>query len=93
MRLLADARRALSDPGGACTGGLDVGLPDETGFDSTAKSAADPSEQSAGIMLTGAQRGDRLRGGLELGADDYVVKPFSSREVSLRVRNAASGVG
>lgn len=38
------------------------------------------------IMLTArAEEADRLIG-LELGADDYVVKPFSPREVALRVR-------
>jgi two-component system alkaline phosphatase synthesis response regulator PhoP len=38
------------------------------------------------IMLTArAEEADRLIG-LELGADDYVVKPFSPREVVLRVR-------
>jgi DNA-binding response OmpR family regulator len=39
------------------------------------------------IMLTArAEEADRVRG-LELGADDYVVKPFSPRELAIRVRN------
>ncbi len=43
------------------------------------------------IMLTArAEEADRLIG-LELGADDYVVKPFSPREVVLRVRDPAPG--
>lgn len=38
------------------------------------------------IMLTArADEGDRIKG-LELGADDYVVKPFSARELEARVR-------
>ncbi len=39
------------------------------------------------IMLTArTDETDRVRG-LELGADDYVVKPFSPRELAIRVRN------
>jgi DNA-binding response OmpR family regulator len=39
------------------------------------------------IMLTAlGEEADRLAG-LELGADDYVVKPFSSRELAVRARN------
>jgi DNA-binding response OmpR family regulator len=39
------------------------------------------------IMLTArTEEADRVRG-LELGADDYVVKPFSPRELAIRVRN------
>ena len=39
------------------------------------------------IMLTArAQESDRIRG-LEIGADDYVVKPFSPRELLARVRS------
>jgi DNA-binding response OmpR family regulator len=38
------------------------------------------------IMLTArTEEGDRIKG-LEFGADDYVVKPFSSRELEARVR-------
>ena len=38
------------------------------------------------IMLTArGSEADRVAG-LELGADDYVVKPFSAREVTARVR-------
>ena len=39
------------------------------------------------IMLTAkGQQGDKI-GGLELGADDYVTKPFSPRELVLRAQN------
>lgn len=44
------------------------------------------------IMLTArAEEGDRITG-LELGADDYVVKPFSARELEARAR-ASGGAG
>lgn len=63
---------------------LDVGLPDISGFE-TCKNLRRFSEVPV-IFLT-ARDGeiDRVVG-LEIGADDYVVKPFSPREVAARVR-------
>ncbi len=63
---------------------LDVGLPDMSGFDicrEMLKLGAPPV-----IFLT-ARSGevDRIVG-LELGADDYLAKPFSPRELTARVR-------
>jgi len=63
---------------------LDVGLPDLNGFEifRTVKAHADIPI----LFLTA--RGDEIDRvvGLELGADDYVVKPFSPREVAARIR-------
>lgn len=63
---------------------LDVGLPDITGFD-VCRALRTVSDVPV-IFLT-ARDGeiDRVLG-LELGADDYVVKPFSPRELVARVR-------
>lgn len=63
---------------------LDVGLPDISGFD--ACRALRRVSDVPVIFLT-AREGevDRVLG-LELGADDYVVKPFSPRELVARVR-------
>lgn len=63
---------------------LDVGLPDITGFE-VCRAIRSFSEVPV-IFLT-ARDGeiDRVVG-LELGADDYVVKPFSPRELVARVR-------
>ena len=63
---------------------LDVGLPDITGFEVCRELRS--FSQVPVIFLT-ARDGeiDRVVG-LELGADDYVVKPFSPRELVARVR-------
>jgi DNA-binding response OmpR family regulator len=63
---------------------LDVMLPDGSGFDLLRELRAD--QRMPVIMLTArGDEADRVLG-LELGADDYVVKPFSAREVVARVR-------
>ncbi|MES2877818.1 MAG: two-component system response regulator CreB [Pseudomonadota bacterium] len=66
---------------------LDVGLPDTTGFEILKKLRADPDGRDVAVMFLTARTEeiDRILG-LELGADDYVVKPFSPREVAARVR-------
>jgi two-component system, OmpR family, response regulator len=63
---------------------LDVMLPGESGFDLCRVTRA--ATQVPIIMLTArGEEGDRVTG-LEVGADDYVTKPFSSRELLARVR-------
>jgi two-component system catabolic regulation response regulator CreB len=63
---------------------LDVGLPDTTGFDVLKQIRAE--HNTPVIMLTARNAElDRVIG-LEIGADDYVVKPFSPRELSARVK-------
>lgn len=87
VRLIADARRALQGAAPPALVVLDVGLPDGTGFDLCREIRASAEHRHLPvIMLTArSEEIDRVVG-LELGADDYVVKPFSPREVSLRVR-------
>ncbi len=64
---------------------LDVGLPGVDGFD-IARSLRREGRMTPIVMLTArADEVDRVVG-FELGADDYVVKPFSPREVVARVR-------
>ncbi|MAT05000.1 MAG: DNA-binding response regulator [Acidimicrobiaceae bacterium] len=61
---------------------LDLGLPDVSG--ETVATEIRRSSSTPILMLTArASEEDRIRG-LELGADDYVTKPFSPREVMLR---------
>lgn len=66
---------------------LDVGLPDTTGFEVLKALRADLRHRNLPVIfLTArAEEIDRILG-LELGADDYVTKPFSPREVAARVR-------
>lgn len=64
---------------------LDVTLPDGSGFDILRRAGAS-GDRIPAIMLTArSDEADRIVG-LELGADDYVTKPFSPREVVARVR-------
>jgi DNA-binding response OmpR family regulator len=62
---------------------LDLGLPDRDGLDVT----RDLRSSSVPIVMLTARgdESDRIVG-LELGADDYVVKPFSPKELVARVR-------
>lgn len=62
---------------------LDVGLPDLTGFEVCREIRHD---SEVPVLFLTARDGeiDRVVG-LELGADDYVVKPFSPRELTARV--------
>jgi two-component system response regulator RegX3 len=63
---------------------LDVMLPDGSGYDICRELRA--ASRVPIIMLTArGEETDRIVG-LELGADDYIVKPFSAREVIARIR-------
>ena len=83
----ADGREALAKAAGMDLVLLDIMLPEVDGLEVCRRLKADP--QTSGIpiiMLTAkAEEIDRVLG-LELGADDYVVKPFSMRELLARVR-------
>jgi two-component system catabolic regulation response regulator CreB len=63
---------------------LDVGLPDESGFD-LLRRLRRTSDLPVLMLTSRSDEVDRVVG-LELGADDYVVKPFSPREVVARVK-------
>ncbi|HEY3379006.1 MAG TPA: response regulator transcription factor [Armatimonadota bacterium] len=65
---------------------LDVNLPDLDGWSILRRLRGEGAPQPAVIMLTArSDEPDRLLG-LDLGADDYIVKPFSPREVVARVK-------
>lgn len=63
---------------------LDVGLPDMSGFE-CCKALRQFSGVPVMFLTARAEEMDRVIG-LEIGADDYVVKPFSPREVVARVK-------
>jgi DNA-binding response OmpR family regulator len=63
---------------------LDLGLPDVPG-EEVAREVRRISEVPVLMLTAKAAEDDRIRG-LEVGADDYVTKPFSPRELVLRVR-------
>ncbi len=63
---------------------LDVGLPDKSGFD-VCKEIRVRSKIPIFFLTARADEIDKILG-LELGADDYITKPFSPREVTARIR-------
>src|SRR4051812_34072946 len=66
---------------------LDVGLPDLNGFELFKRLQALPGGAAVPMLFLTARSDeiDRVVG-LELGADDYIAKPFSPRELVARVR-------
>ena len=66
---------------------LDIMLPDQSGLDvcRLLKSQAPTRETQVMMVTAKGEEIDRVVG-FELGADDYVVKPFSTRELLLRVQ-------
>jgi two-component system alkaline phosphatase synthesis response regulator PhoP len=82
---VASAKRAIGE-GEVEVALLDVGLPDGNGFE-LARVLRERAPGTAILFLTAhASAEDRIRG-LELGADDYVAKPFHFRELLLRIHN------
>jgi DNA-binding response OmpR family regulator len=68
---------------------LDIMLPQLNGWELCRRLKQDPATREVPVvMLTArAEEGDKILG-FELGADDYVTKPFSTRELVARVRVA-----
>ncbi len=64
---------------------LDVRLPDETGFDVCRKLRQLNLRQPILMLTARREEADKVLG-LEMGADDYVTKPFSLRELLSRIR-------
>lgn len=64
---------------------LDLGLPDMSGFD-ILREAKKNNVDSAFIILTARSETDDKIQGLDLGADDYLAKPFSLPELQARMQ-------
>ncbi len=72
---------------------LDIRLPDIDGYEVARRIRADRRTADIPIIFLTEkrERSDRLQG-LEIGADDYITKPFDVQELRLRVRNALKRV-
>jgi two-component system, OmpR family, phosphate regulon response regulator PhoB len=72
---------------------LDLMLPDQSGYEVCKAIRAEPATADIGVLMLTArgESEDRILG-LEVGADDYVVKPFVVREVVLRVTALANRI-
>ncbi len=72
---------------------LDIRLPDVDGYEVAKRLRADRRTQDIPIIFLTEkrERADKLQG-LEVGADDYITKPFDVQELRLRVRNALKRV-
>jgi len=66
---------------------LDVGLPDQSGFEVAARLRRTHPATAIVFLTAFGTPEDRVRG-LELGAEDYIVKPFHFKELNLRIQNA-----
>ena len=69
---------------------LDIRLPDIDGFEVARRLRNNQRTQDIPIIFLDRKtraRADRMQG-LELGADDYITKPFDIQELRLRVRNS-----
>ena len=62
---------------------LDVSLPDGNGFDLYRNNIKEKNIPS--IFLTAKDEEDNIVNGLELGAEDYITKPFSIKELMARI--------
>ncbi|HXG43523.1 MAG TPA: response regulator transcription factor [Gemmatimonadales bacterium] len=73
---------------------LDIMLPGVSGYDVLAELRRREETRDVGVILLTARReeADRIRG-LSLGADDYLVKPFSPAELTLRVNAVLRRLG
>jgi len=73
---------------------LDLMLPGVSGYDVLAELRRQEETRDVGVILLTSRReeADRIRG-LSLGADDYLTKPFSPQELSLRVRAVLRRLG
>jgi DNA-binding response OmpR family regulator len=66
---------------------LDVGLPRRNGFEVCR--AIRQNSSTPVILLTGLTSEEHVLSGFRLGADDYVTKPFSAKQLAMRIRAVA----
>ena len=72
---------------------LDVMMPKKSGYEVCEALRADPARAGLKIvMLTAKGRDTEVAKGLAIGADAYVTKPFSTKDLVARVRELLGGV-
>ena len=65
---------------------LDIMMPRMKGRDVCARLKADPKTQHIPVIfLTALGLADHVKAGMDLGAEDYIVKPFEPRELQQRI--------
>lgn len=67
---------------------LDIQLPDGNGFDLYEENIKKLNKPT--IFLTAKDEEENIVKGLEIGAEDYITKPFSSRELLVRINKISS---
>jgi DNA-binding response OmpR family regulator len=73
---------------------LDVSMPGMTGLDVTRELRADPSLDGIRVFLLSAGVTEAaIAAGKEAGADEYLIKPFSPRELATRISEALASWG
>ncbi|MDZ4293293.1 MAG: response regulator, partial [Hydrogenophaga sp.] len=66
---------------------LDVMMPKKSGFEVLEALRADPAQAALRIiMLTAKGRDTEVAKGLAIGADAYITKPFSTKDLALKVK-------
>jgi DNA-binding response OmpR family regulator len=69
-------------------------MPSRDGFEVVRELRADPATRSAPIVMLTDRSGEAdVLGGLELGVDEYMSKPFSPHELSARLRRVLARAG
>ena len=86
--LAASAQDALGATGAAHYDALilDLGLPDMDGLDLLRAIRAGPAVDLPALILTARDSLEQRVGGLDAGADDYILKPFDVLELEARLR-------
>jgi DNA-binding response OmpR family regulator len=72
---------------------LDIMMPGMSGLDVCRELRADPATSDVPvILLTARAQESDIENGFAAGADDYIVKPFSPRELAARVRDVLARI-
>jgi diguanylate cyclase (GGDEF)-like protein len=93
VTIVADGRQAiaeLSQPDGPSLAVLDWSMPEADGLEVCRSLRSDPAGRYVyAILLTSHDRDEDVIAGFDAGADDYVTKPFNTKELRARVRSGA----